>query len=81
MINLGGSESNLVFSDFMRKNILLDKKFNYNYSLAYLYSSNDMPGYTAFVYKFIEKLKVMDPVKRKEKRIEKFCAMGVFNGK
>ena len=49
MINLGGSESNLVFSDFMRKNILLDKKFNYNYSLAYLYSSNDMPGYTAFV--------------------------------
>ncbi len=49
MINLGGSESNLAFSDFMRKNILLDNKFNYNYSLAYLYSSNDMPGYTAFV--------------------------------
>ena len=49
MINLGGSESNLVFSDVMRKNILLDNKFKYNYSFSYLYSSNDMPGYTAFV--------------------------------
>ena len=29
MINLGGSESNLIFSDLMRKNILLDQKFNY----------------------------------------------------
>ncbi len=49
MINLGGSEINLVFSDVMRKNILLDERFKYNYSFAYLYSSNDMPGYTAFV--------------------------------
>ncbi len=49
MINLGGSESNLVFSDIMRKNILLDNKFKYNYGFSYLYSSNDMPGYTAFV--------------------------------
>ena len=49
MINLSGSESNLVFSDVMRKNILLDNKFKYYYSLSYLYSSNDMPGYTAFV--------------------------------
>ena len=49
MINLGGSESNLLFSDLMRKNIILDEKFNYNFSFAYLYSSNDMPGYTAFV--------------------------------
>ena len=49
MINLGGSEINLVFSDVMRKNILLQGRFNYSYSFAYLYSSNDMPGYTAFV--------------------------------
>lgn len=49
MINLGGSESNLVFSDIMRKNILLDNKFKYNYGFSYLCSSNDMPGYTAFV--------------------------------
>ena len=49
MFLLGGSETNLVFSDVMRKNILLDEQFNYNFSLAYLYGSNDMPGYTAFV--------------------------------
>ena len=49
MINLGGSEINLVFSDIMRKNILLEERFKYNYSFAYLYSSNDMPGYTAFI--------------------------------
>lgn len=46
---LGGSETNLVSSDIMRKNILLDERFNYNFGLAYLYGSNDMPGYTAFV--------------------------------
>ena len=49
MINLGGSEINLVFSDIMRKNILLEERFESNFSFAYLYSSNDMPGYTAFV--------------------------------
>ena len=49
MINLGGSEINLLFSDVMRKNVLLESKFKYNFSFAYLYSSNDMPGYTAFV--------------------------------
>lgn len=49
MINLGGSEANLVLTDLMRKNILLDERFSYNYGLAYLYGSNDMPGYTAFV--------------------------------
>ena len=49
MINLGGSETNLIATDIMRKNILLDESFNYNYGLAYLYGSNDMPGYTAFV--------------------------------
>jgi hypothetical protein len=49
MINLGGSEANLVLTDVMRKNILLDERFNYNFGLAYLYGSNDMPGYTAFV--------------------------------
>ena len=49
MYRLGGSEINLVFSDIMRKNILLEERFNYNYSFAYLYSSNDMPGYTAFI--------------------------------
>ncbi|MDC3253772.1 hypothetical protein OAU89_02640 [bacterium] len=48
-VNLGGSETNLVLTDIMRKNILLDERFGYNYSLAYLYGSNDMPGYTAFV--------------------------------
>ena len=45
----GGSEANLVFSDVLRKNILLDERFSYNYTLAYLYSSNDAPGYAAFV--------------------------------
>ena len=49
MINLGGSESNLIISDLMRKNILLDQKFNYKYSWPYMYSSGDMPGYTAFI--------------------------------
>ena len=49
MINLSGSETNLIATDIMRKNILLDESFNYNYGLAYLYGSNDMPGYTAFV--------------------------------
>ena len=49
MINLGGSETNLILTDVMRKNILLDNRFNYNFGLAYLYGSNDMPGYTAFV--------------------------------
>ena len=46
----GGSEANLVLTDILRKNILLDEGFNYNYGLAYLYGSNDMPGYTAFVH-------------------------------
>ncbi len=46
---LGGSETNLVTSDIMRKNILLDERFDYNFGLAYLYGSNDLPGYTAFV--------------------------------
>ena len=49
LIIMGGSEANLVLSDVMRKNILLEGHFNYNYALAYLYGSNDMPGYTAFV--------------------------------
>ena len=49
MTTLGGSETNLVLTDIMRKNILLDERFNYNFGLAYLYGSNDMPGYTAFV--------------------------------
>ena len=49
MVNLGGSETNLILTDVMRKNILLDNRFNYNFGLAYLYGSNDMPGYTAFV--------------------------------
>ena len=49
MVNLGGSETNLILTDLMRKNILLENRFNYNFGLAYLYGSNDMPGYTAFV--------------------------------
>ena len=49
MFRLGGSETNLVLTDITRKNILLDERFNYNFGLAYLYGSNDMPGYTAFV--------------------------------
>tara|TARA_B100000575_G_scaffold293973_1_gene307310 strand:- start:1328 stop:2563 length:1236 start_codon:yes stop_codon:yes gene_type:complete len=49
MYRLGGSETNLVLTDVMRKNILLDEQFNYNFGLTYLYGSNDMPGYTAFV--------------------------------
>lgn len=49
MYSLGGSETNIVLTDVMRKNILLNERFNYNFGLAYLYGSNDMPGYTAFV--------------------------------
>lgn len=49
LTTLGGSETNLFLTDIMRKNILLDERFNYNFGLAYLYGSNDMPGYTAFV--------------------------------
>ena len=49
MVNLGGSETNLILTDVMRKNMLLENRFNYNFGLAYLYASNDMPGYTAFV--------------------------------
>ncbi len=48
-ITLAGSEANLVFADVLRKNILLDEQFSYNYTLAYLYASNDAPGYAAFV--------------------------------
>jgi acetyl-CoA carboxylase carboxyl transferase subunit alpha len=33
------------------------------------------------IQKHITKLQKMDPVKRAEKRIEKFCEMGVYNGK
>ena len=51
MINLGGSETNLIATDIMRKNILLDERFKYNYGLAYLYGNNDMPCYTAFIRK------------------------------
>lgn len=49
MVRLGGSEANLVLTDILRKNILLDEQFSYNYALSYLYGSNDSPGYTAFV--------------------------------
>jgi hypothetical protein len=48
-VRFGGSEANLVLTDVLRKNILLDEQFSYNYALSYLYGSNDMPGYTAFV--------------------------------
>ena len=48
-VTLAGSEANLVFADVLRKNILLDEQFSYNYTLAYLYASNDAPGYAAFV--------------------------------
>lgn len=49
LMTLGGSEANMVVSDIMRKNFLLDESLNYNFAIAYLYGSNDMPGYTAFV--------------------------------
>lgn len=49
IVRLGGSEANLVLTDILRKNILLDEQFSYNYALSYLYGSNDSPGYTAFV--------------------------------
>ena len=71
MINLGGSEINLVFSDVMRKNILLDGKFKYNYSFAYLYSSNDMPGYTAFVTR-----PAGDPVRYRQNLNELYTSSG-----
>lgn len=48
MIKLGGHETNLVFSDIIRKNFLLDESFNYTYAMPYLYGSNDAPGYTLF---------------------------------
>lgn len=43
-----GSEVGLVTSDIIRKNILLDERLTYNFALPYLYTSNDLPGYTAF---------------------------------
>jgi len=49
LMTMGGSEANMVVSDIMRKNFLLDGSLNYNFAAAYLYGSNDMPGYTAFV--------------------------------
>ena len=49
LMTMGGSEANMVVSDIMRKNFLLDGSLNYNFAVAYLYGSNDMPGYTAFV--------------------------------
>ena len=49
LMTLGGSEANMVVSDIMRKNFLLDGSLNYNFAVAYLYGSNDMPGYTAFI--------------------------------
>lgn len=48
-INFSGSETNMVLTDILRKNILLDGSFSYNYAIPYLYGSNDAPGYTAFV--------------------------------
>ena len=71
MINLGGSEINLLFSDIMRKNILLDGRFRNNYSLAYLYSSNDMPGYTAFVAR-----PAGDPARYRKNLNELYAASG-----
>ena len=44
-MTLGGSEANMVLSDMMRKNMLLDGVFDYNFALAYLYGSNDMPEF------------------------------------
>ena len=49
LMTMGGSEANMVVSDIMRKNFLLDGSLNYNFAVAYLYGNNDMPGYTAFV--------------------------------
>jgi hypothetical protein len=48
-VKFGGSEANLVFSDILRKNAILEGRFSHNFSFPYLYGSNDMPGYTAFV--------------------------------
>ena len=48
-VKFGGSEANLVFSDLVRKNAILEGRFSHNFSFPYLYGSNDMPGYTAFV--------------------------------
>ena len=48
-VKFGGSEANLVFSDILRKNAILEGRFSHNLSFPYLYGSNDMPGYTAFV--------------------------------
>jgi acetyl-CoA carboxylase carboxyl transferase subunit alpha len=33
------------------------------------------------ILKNLDKLSNVDPIKRMDERIEKFCAMGVFNGK
>ncbi|MDG2228396.1 MAG: hypothetical protein P8L20_11735 [Flavobacteriales bacterium] len=48
-VKFGGSEANLVFSDILRKNAILEGRFSHNFSFPYLYGSNDMPGYTAFI--------------------------------
>ncbi len=47
-VHAAGSEANLVLSDLLRKNILLEDALDYHQALLYLYANNDLSGYAAF---------------------------------
>lgn len=84
-VNFGGSEANMVLSDIVRKNILLDERFSHNLAFPYLYGSNDAPGYTAFVSnpysdpnKYIENINNLyggEGLTRKKMRTYSFLAL------
>ena len=48
MITIGGSESNEVLGNIVRKNILLDNELDYHNAFLYLYANNDLSGYAGF---------------------------------
>jgi hypothetical protein len=48
MIYAGGSEANIILSDIVRKNILLENELDYHNALLYLYANNDLSGYVVF---------------------------------
>ena len=48
MIRIGGSESNEVMGNIIRKNILLEEELDYHKAFLYLYANNDLSGYASF---------------------------------
>ncbi len=59
---IGGSEASILLSNTIRKNILLDNKINHQSAFFYLYSNNDLSGYTAFINSLSNKGAIMDPI-------------------